>query len=133
MQRFVLPVRVYYEDTDAGGVVYHANYVRFMERARTEYLRQLGFEQCDLMQRGVVFAVRSMQLDFLKPAKLDDLLKVDVEIQRLQRVSVTFLQTVSAAQNDDLFCRAEVKVVCIAHKAFRPSPIPEPLMEAFRR
>jgi len=134
MQDFVWPVRVYYEDTDAGGVVYHANYLHFMERARTEYLRQFGFEQTDLIEQfGLVFAVRSMQIDFLKPARFNDLLQVKVEVKRLQRVSMTFLQTVLSSDAEQVYCRAEVKVASIAQQTFRPMPIPETLLEAFRQ
>jgi len=134
MQAFIWPVRVYYEDTDAGGVVYHANYLHFMERARTEYLRQFGFEQSDLVEQfGLLFAVRSMQIDFLKPARFDDLLQVKVEVKRLQRVSLTFLQTVLSSDGEQVYCRAEVKVACIAQQTFRPLPIPETLMEVFRQ
>jgi len=134
MQAFIWPVRVYYEDTDAGGVVYHANYLNFMERARTEYLRQFGFEQTDLLEQfGLVFAVRSMQIDFLKPARFNDLLQVKVEVKRLQRVSLTFLQTVASNDGEQIYCRAEVKVASIAQQTFRPKPIPETLMEVFRQ
>ena len=89
MPVFSLPVRVYWEDTDAGGVVYHARYVAFLERARSEWMREQGYGQ-ELLRRehGLVFAVRAMQLDFLKPARLDDLLQVGVGLQALQLTSV---------------------------------------------
>ncbi|MDR1709287.1 MAG: YbgC/FadM family acyl-CoA thioesterase, partial [Candidatus Accumulibacter sp.] len=81
---FAFPVRVYYEDTDAGGVVYYANYLKFLERGRAEWLRWLGFDQVDLLRElGLAFVVRRVALDYLKPARLDDELSVDVEVERI--------------------------------------------------
>ena len=95
---FSIPIRVYYEDTDAGGVVYYANYFRFMERARTEWLRGLGFEQDELARDpGVLFAVRTAKLEFLKPARFNDLLEATVEIRERGRASLTFGQRVQRA------------------------------------
>lgn len=92
---FSLPVRVYFQDTDAGGVVYHANYLNFMERARTEWLRAHGYSNAGLMKGfGVVFVVRSMKLDYLKPALLDDALDVTVQIKDIGRSRISLLQTV---------------------------------------
>ena len=94
MHAFVWPVRVYYEDTDAGGVVYYANYLKFMERARTEWLRTRGFEQDVLIkEQDLVFAVRSLSIDYLRPARLDDLLQVRVTVSELRRASIVFEQT----------------------------------------
>jgi tol-pal system-associated acyl-CoA thioesterase len=93
---FFWPVRVYYEDTDCGGVVYYANYLRFMERARTEWLRALGFEQ-DLLatEHGVIFAVRSVALDFVRPARFNDLLRVGAHVVERRAASLTFAQEVT--------------------------------------
>jgi len=92
---FSLPVRVYFQDTDAGGVVYHANYLNFMERARTEWLRTYGHSNAELMKElGMVFVMRSVKLDYLKPALLDDLLEVTAQIKDIGRSRVTLLQTV---------------------------------------
>src|SRR5512147_1342850 len=89
-QMFELPVRVYFQDTDAGGVVYHASYVNFMERARTEWLRTFGYSNAALMQKlGVVFVVRSLKLDYLKPALLDDLLNVTAQVKDIGRSRIT--------------------------------------------
>jgi acyl-CoA thioester hydrolase len=94
---FFWPVRVYYEDTDCGGVVYYANYLRFMERARTEWLRALGFEQDVLAtQHGVIFAVRSVALDFNRPARFNDLLRVSAGVVERRAASLTFAQEVAA-------------------------------------
>jgi acyl-CoA thioester hydrolase len=120
---FSIPVRVYYEDTDSGGVVYYANYLKFMERARTEWLRALGFEQDALAARhGVLFAVRSVRIDFLKPGRFNDQLTVTVELARCGRASVTLHQRVQ--RGDLTLCDAEVKVACIAIADFAPCPLP---------
>lgn len=120
---FSIPMRVYYEDTDAGGVVYYANYLRFMERARAEWLRAFGFEQDDLeKQHGVVFAVRSVQIDYLKPARFNDLLQVTVEPGRHGRASITMQQRVQ--RGDQVLCEAEVKMACIATESFSPCALP---------
>lgn len=124
---FSIPVRVYYEDTDSGGVVYYANYLKYMERARTEWLRALGFEQDELLARyGVLFAVRSAQLDFLRPARFNDLLQVSVTLRRPGGASVTVQQRV---QREDLvLCEGEVKIACIEAKTFTPCAMPDELV-----
>ena len=93
MTTFVWPARVYYEDTDAGGVVYYANYLKFLERARTEWLRALGFDQRDLMREaGILFAVRHVEIDYLAPARLDDAAVVETTVAELGRASIRFDQ-----------------------------------------
>jgi acyl-CoA thioester hydrolase len=122
--KFSIPVRVYYEDTDTAGVVYYANYLKFMERARTEWLRSLGIEQSKLSAQGVVvFAVRSANVDFLGPARLDDELRVTIAIRRVGRVSITFDQTVE--REATVLCRGEVKVACLDAQTFQPAALPE--------
>ncbi len=123
---FLWPVRVYYEDTDAGGVVYYANYLRFMERARTELLRHHGFEQDELREReGVIFAVRSVQVDYLAPARFNDLLQVRTGILQAGRASLTFGQDVIRERDGHLLCRGEVKVACLDSETFRARAIPD--------
>ena len=123
MSTFSIPVRVYYEDTDAGGVVYYANYLRFMERARTEWLREIGFEQDELSQEdGVVFAVRSANLEFVKAARFNDMLQVSVKVTNKGKASVTFDQTI--ARGDELICHGEVRLACVDALEFKPKPIP---------
>ena len=124
---FQWQVRVYYEDTDSGGVVYHANYLRFMERARTEWLRALGVEQDRLREEsGLLFAVRAARIEYLHPARFNDLLTVGTEILARSRASLTFGQTVTPAGDGmTLLCSAQVKVACLAASTFRVSPIPE--------
>jgi acyl-CoA thioester hydrolase len=120
---FSIPIRVYYEDTDAGNVVYYANYLKFMERARTEWLRALGFEQDELLRRGgVLFAVRSARLEFLKPARFNDLLQATVQVNQRGKASITFSQEIR--REELTLCEGEVKVACLDAATFAPRPIP---------
>jgi acyl-CoA thioester hydrolase len=128
MTNFQWPVRVYYEDTDAGGVVYYANYLRFFERARTEMLRASGFEQDQLIdQHQIVFAVRSIEVDYLLPARFNQSLLVDVEISQFRGVSILFKQQITHPDVDEnqVLCRANVRIVCVDTQSFQPRPIPE--------
>jgi acyl-CoA thioester hydrolase len=121
--RFSLPVRVYYEDTDSGGVVYYANYLRFMERARTEWLRTLGVEQDELSrQENVIFAVRWAKVDYLRPARFNEELDVTVDLGRRGKASLTFSQEVRRA--GDVVCTGEIKVACLHSVSFIPVPMP---------
>jgi len=131
MSVFQWPVRVYYEDTDSGGVVYYANYLRFMERARTEWMRALGFEQDRLIrEEGIVFAVRSANVEFLQPARFNDLLTVSTRLQQRGRASLTFAHSIGRQTEESRpCCTGEVKVACVNANTFRPQPIPETLMK----
>ncbi len=124
---FNWPVRVYFQDTDAGGVVYHASYVNFMERARTEWLRnEYGYSNAALMKEfGVVFVVRTMRLDYLRPALLDDMLDITASIKELGRSGVKLLQTVR--RGEELLTEAEVHLVCVSVEGFKPVRLPEAL------
>lgn len=125
MSEFILPVRVYYEDTDSGGVIYHANYLKFMERARTEWLRSRGFELNALLnEHGIVFAVRSLRLNCLRPGYFNDWLKVHTRLLHYGGASLNFAQRVQREGENEL-CRAEVKVACLDAQTFRPCPIPK--------
>jgi acyl-CoA thioester hydrolase len=124
---FTWPVRVYYEDTDLGGVVYYANYLKFMERARTEWLRALGFEQTALARdHGVVFVVSSLAIDYLKPAAFNDELAVTVELQRLGAGQIILMQTI--ARDGQALATARVRLGCVNPSTFRPVRIPEPVI-----
>ena len=124
---FSHPVRIYWEDTDAGGVVYHAQYVAFLERARSEWMRAQGYGQERLRTgHGVLFAVRAMQLDFLKPARLDDALEVTAGLRECRRASVVFEQRI--VRGPDLLLTAVVRVAALGTD-FRPMPIPQPLYD----
>lgn len=120
---FVLPVRVYYEDTDAGGVVYHSQYLNFMERARTEWLRALGFAQTVLRQNEqVLFVVHSMQIQFKKPARLDDELKIVSHVTEMGRGSFSCQQQIM--RDELVLLEAQVKVACVNADSFKPTGIP---------
>jgi acyl-CoA thioester hydrolase len=122
-QPFSWPIRVYYEDTDAGGVVYYANYLRFMERARTEWLRALGFEQPALAaEHGVLFVVRAVNIDYLRPSRFNDSLQVTVEVVNVGGSRIRFLQRV--LRGDEDIVRADVDVVCVGTDTFRPARVP---------
>jgi acyl-CoA thioester hydrolase len=128
---FSLPVRVYFQDTDAGGVVYHANYLNFMERARTEWLRAHGHSNAGLMKEfGLVFVVRSMKLDYLKPALLDDALDVTVQIDDIGRSRISLLQTV--LRGAEVLTEAEVHLVCVSLESFKPVSVPEILRKQWK-
>ena len=123
---FSFPVRVYFQDTDAGGVVYHASYVNFMERARTEWLRTHGYSNAGLMREfGVVFVVRSLKLEYLKPALLDDMLDVTAQIKDIGRSRLTLMQTVR--REEELLTEAETHLVCVSLANFKPVSVPEVL------
>ena len=129
MREFLWPVRVYYEDTDSGGVVYYANYLKFMERARTEWLRALGYEQDRLITEvGLIFAVRQVEVDYKYPARFNDELLVVSSVADLGRVSVTFQQQIKRKQDDKLLCEGRVKVAGVDVESFRPKAIPQSLL-----
>ena len=121
---FTWPVRVYYEDTDSGGVVYYANYLKFFERARTEWLRNFGLNQDKLAQeQGLIFVVRRAELEFERPARLDELLEITVEPLKLARVYVRLAQ--EARRGAEVLARAEVQVACLSRHNFKPAAIPQ--------
>jgi len=126
VNEFTWPVRVYYEDTDAGGVVYNANYLKFMERARTEWLRALGFEQDVMMQQqDVIFAVRSIEIDFLKPAHFNDALQVSARLEKTGHASITLQQEVWREQQPQtVLCRARVRIASLQASTLTPCAIP---------
>lgn len=134
MSDFKFPVKVYYEDTDAGGVVYHANYLKFMERARSEYLIHQGCSvvECE-QQYGIIFVVRNMELDFILPAKLGDDLTVTVEVIKLGKVAVQMKQNIYNPQ-DLLICSGLVKLATIKKSStgsYALSPMPQALLNIF--
>ena len=123
---FKMSVRVYYEDTDAGGIVYYANYLRFMERCRSDWLRDLGYEISAIDQQfGIFLAVRSTQTEYLKPARLSDLLTVTVNLAELRRASMRLGQQVY--RNAELLCHSTIRLVCLNSATLGPMAIPEPL------
>ena len=129
MTPFDWPVRVYYEDTDAGGVVYHANYLRFFERARTEWLRQLGWSQAQMaVEQQVLFTVVSLEAHFHSPARLDDALRVRSVASLAGGASVLFTQQLwRDAGTPQLLASATVRVACLQPGTFRPRRLPDAL------
>ncbi|MDN4572225.1 tol-pal system-associated acyl-CoA thioesterase [Pandoraea cepalis] len=129
-------IRVYYEDTDAGGVVFYANYLKFFERARTEWLRSLGIEQLALAREtGMIFIVRATALDYLAPARLDDLLTIKSRIERVGGASVDFHQEAWRDAPDgssELLVRGSIKIGCVAANTLRPGKIPGNVRLAMR-
>ena len=133
MTHFSWPVRVYYEDTDAGGVVYYANYLKFMERARTEWLRERGFEQDALKeQEGVLFIVHAVAVRYRQPARFNDTLMVESRIDQLGRARIVFGQRVCRdAPEAELLCDGRIQVACVKADSFRPTAIPERIRAEF--
>lgn len=128
---FSLPLRIYWEDTDAGGVVYHAQYVAFCERARSEWMRHRGFGQVDVRERfGVVFAVRAMQMDFRAPARLDDAVTVTAGLAECRAASAVFAQEVR--RDGEALVTARVRVASLDAATFRPRAIPDALLALLR-
>lgn len=129
---FIWPVRVYWEDTDAGGVVYYATYLKFLERARTEWLRSLGVEQGELVaEHGVVFVVRRVEADYHRPARFDDALQVTCRLEETGRASLAIAQTVERA--GELLLSARVRAACVTADGFRPARIPAHILDRFTR
>lgn len=124
-------IRVYYEDTDVSGVVYHANYLRYFERARSEWLRALGIGQEQLMQQlGVAFTVANLEIDYRSPARLDDQLEVQTTVPQIRRASISFEQTLRRVGQVPLLARAKVRVACVDSREFRPVALPAVLLQA---
>ncbi len=128
---FACSSRVYWEDTDAGGVVYYANYLKFMERCRTEWLRALGVDQLRLRnERQLQFAVVSIEVDFLRPAMLNDEIIVTAELERLSGATISFKQTIR--RGDEQLIEAAVRVACLDSGTLRPRAIPKDLFTEWR-
>lgn len=126
---FEWPIRVYWEDTDGGGVVYHARYLHFLERARTEWLRALGIDQSRLVsERGILFAVTAMDLRFHAPARLDDELVASVRLVRRRQASLEFSQHLAKRRDNSLIVSAGVRAACLDARLFRPRAIPRDLI-----
>ncbi|MFW5443427.1 MAG: tol-pal system-associated acyl-CoA thioesterase [Methylococcaceae bacterium] len=128
MTIFHWPVRVYYEDTDAGGVVFYANYLKFFERARTELLRSKGFEQDELiLKQKLIFVVRSVQVDYLSPARFNESIDVSAEITLAKKVSLNFEQLIT--RDNDVLCKGNIRIACLDSETMRPKIIPDFLLQ----
>ncbi|MGZ8227480.1 MAG: tol-pal system-associated acyl-CoA thioesterase [Methylococcaceae bacterium] len=131
MKTFTWPIRIYYEDTDAGGVVFYANYLKFFERARTEMLRAIGYEQDQLMiADGIIFVVRSVQVDYLSPARFNEQLQVSSDVTETKKASLTFEQIIT--RGDDVLCKGLIRIACLDAGMMRPKAIPENLLELLK-
>ncbi len=131
MSQFKTPIRVYIEDTDAGGIVYYVNYLKFMERARTEFMRGLGYDKPAVLVEGKLLVVHSTNIQYRSPARLDDLLTATAAIRRLARSYVVFHQQIF--RGDELLCEAEIKVACVIQSTMRPAPMPVQMREDLER
>lgn len=129
---FRWPVRVYYEDTDAGGVVYHASYIAFYERARTEMLRQHHFNQQTLLEQQICFVVRRMTVDYLAAARLDDLLEIQSEVTSMTRATMTFSQRI-VNHEGKVLNEAEVLIACINPHLMKPIALPKSIVAEFKQ
>ncbi len=128
MTIFHWPIRVYYEDTDAGGVVFYANYLKFFERARTEMLRDLGVEQDQLIsEQNIIFVVRSVQLDYLTPARFNEMIDVTAEVTQAKKVSLNFEQLIT--RNGDVLCKGNIRIACLDTETMKPKAIPDILLQ----
>jgi acyl-CoA thioester hydrolase len=131
LNNFSWPVRVYYEDTDAGGVVFYANHLKFFERARTEMLRAMGYEQDELIaNEGIIFVVRSVQVDYLSPARFNEQLQVSAKVSLAKKTSLTFEQIIT--RDDEVLCKGNIRIACLDAQTMRPKAIPETLFSALR-
>ena len=129
--KYSIDIRVYYEDTDAGGIVYHANYLNFAERGRTEFLRHIGFQCSDVHNEvGVMFVVRHIDIDYLKPAQLDDLLQLETSILELKNTS--FVMHQRAVKSGEPLADMRVTLVCVDTQTFRPVKLPAAIKRAFQ-
>lgn len=127
---FKWPIRVYIEDTDAGGIVYYVNYLKFMERARTEYLRSHGFGKDFIFNIDLMFVVHSVQSEYVKPARLDDELFATVRLIKSGKTFLTMEQNIYQQDTEELLCKGEVKIACVDKQSIRPKRIPEEILQA---
>ncbi len=126
-----MEIRVYYEDTDAGGVVYYANYLKYFERGRTEYLRKRGFSVAEMARRGTAFPVVHMEINYRAPALQDDLLKVETEVQEISKTSFTLAHRVLRVNDGKLLVEGKVKLACVG-KERKPQRLPEEIIQALK-
>ena len=130
MTEFIFPVRVYYEDTDFSGIVYHANYLRYMERGRSEWIREIGIDQTTLLEQDLAFAVTDLHIKYIKPARFNDMLEVITKVHSAGRASMLFKQSIRDKQQPEIiYCNADVKAVCINTKSLKPKALPKQLVK----
>jgi acyl-CoA thioester hydrolase len=129
---FKWPISVYYEDTDAGGVVYHSNYLNFFERARTEWLKAMGISQTVLLQQDIAFVVKRAEIDFCRAAKFEQNFTVESIVIELKKASLVFQQILLDDQGNR-YCEGKIKVACVSLSQMRPIAIPENIVQEFKR
>jgi 4-hydroxybenzoyl-CoA thioesterase len=122
VQVFSFPIRVYIEDTDAGGIVYYVNYLKYMERSRTEFLRSLGYDKPAILEGGLLLVVHAAQINYRRSARLDDQLQVNAQIEKLARTYIEFKQQVM--RGDELLCEGGIRIACVDSITMKPSAIP---------
>lgn len=130
MSQFEMPIRVYIEDTDAGGIVYYVNYLKFMERARTEFMRELGYDKPAVLDEGKLLVVHSANAQYKRPARLDDQLIATAAIIKLARSYVIFDQRI--IRDGELLCHGEIKVACVNQESMRPAAIPKTIQAGLK-
>jgi len=134
MSSFNFPIRVYYEDTDSGGVVYHSQYLNFMERARTEWLRNLGFEQDILKEEyQCLFVVRRVEVDFIKPAHFNDSLMISTQLKEAAFASFLLTQSIINQKTNAMLCKADVKIAAVYPDIFKPRRIPDLILKGIKQ
>ena len=130
---FEIPVRVYIEDTDAGGIVFYGNYLKFFERARTEFLRSIGFEQSVTIENNLIFVVRHVAVDYRAPARLDDLLTISCAVHSIRPTRVLFSQSANRANDGMSLVNAEVEVVAVSRDTLKPRVLPATLLNTLQQ
>ena len=128
----ILPVRIYYEDTDAGGVVYYANYLKFFERGRTEFLREFDIQQDKLLDENIAFVVKKVEMDCIKSARFNQLLSVETEVASQRKASLVFTQKIFN-ENRELLCQADTLIACVNLQKMKPNAIPTEIIEVITR
>lgn len=131
-REFAIPARVYIEDTDAGGIVYYVNYLKFMERARTEWLRSLGFQHYTLQHEDFLFVVHRAEIDYRRPAQIDDELRVTTVVTKAGRASLQFRQQVIRVRDGELLADARIEVASVSREKLAPRPMPKNVNDAVR-
>ena len=124
---FNIPIRVYIEDTDAGGIVYYVNYLKYMERCRTEFLRALGYDKPAILDDGKLLVVHKAEVSYLRPARLDDQLQVTAAIAKMARTNVVFEQKIYAG--NELLCEGLIRIACVVSGVMRPAAMPDAMRE----
>ncbi len=129
---FEIPVRVYIEDTDAGGIVFYGNYLRFFERARTDFLRSIGIEQSSTIENNMIFVVRHVSVDYKLPARLDDVLSVSCAVKTIRQTRIIFTQSATRSADGVNLVNGEVEVVAVSVDTLKPRALPEKLLNALQ-